>query len=269
MEDNSFKWTDELVNEFIGYNYLNKGKSIRYLLHEFKRSKQPPITQEKKDYRIESVYFDSDSKIIEYTFNLRDDGKYYCDRYPNEGFELYDDLLNNKISKKYLIHSVRRLSDSSIWSVGDDTNHGIIKSFYLLNNEMLVTCTYKIFCASGIKFSELKKLIPLFYTDDSPIPVAVYERDEWWSVFLDKTEKHEPFDLVKTEFPLIHNPNFTGKRFATEQAANSYILYNKKELSLNDLLSVWECDIDYPKDYFKSAPLFKNFENLVKQKLKQ
>lgn len=49
------------------------------------------------------------------------------------------------------------------------------------------------------------------------------------------------------------------KRFSTKEAAEQYILFNQKSLSLNDLLSVWGGD-------GINSPLFNNFKELAKTK---
>ena len=57
--------------------------------------------------------------------------------------------------------------------------------------------------------------------------------------------------------------------FSTKEAAEQYILENKPCLSLNDLLGVWDTSGLNEGRYYGNSPLYKNFLQKVKEKLKQ
>jgi hypothetical protein len=102
-----FKWTDELAEKYAAQTAVeavfNFDASKRISIEEFK--KQQAV--DKKDWEI--VAFNIDGQI----WRKRDNGKYGCNtilEYPLET------MLNDDPDK---IHSVRRLSDNEVFSIGD------------------------------------------------------------------------------------------------------------------------------------------------------
>ena len=111
-DDNAFVWTDELVKEFV-ITYNNVANLIRGVdpigqsIKEFKQTKpsQPSSElKEGKDWEIVSLIGKNDWVIYKsaYTFP-----------------ECFQTLVD---SNEFPIHSVRRLSDNTVFSVGDKVN---------------------------------------------------------------------------------------------------------------------------------------------------
>jgi len=125
--DNNFQWDDNLVKEFTEYVGLRVGKNhdireqINYLCEDFKKIYLPSQPTEQttlsskgdKEWEIESCKMGNTV-------------------YTKHGHELNNYYVNELVKRKQAtIHSVRRLTDNTIWVVGENTNKGIIKSFVL------------------------------------------------------------------------------------------------------------------------------------------
>lgn len=138
------------------------------------------------------------------------------------------DLLKNPSWK---IHSVRRLSDNEILTIGDKTNHGTIKEFEVCTDNRILLSFLERFCLScylDAKGSLPKKLKVLFTTEDS---VDIFEGDKsfgvttCWNIISYNGNKHG----IKGDV------FFDNKWFSTKEKAEEYILLNKPCLSINDV----------------------------------
>jgi len=152
-------------------------------------------------------------------------------------------LLKNKPTK---IHSVKRLSDGEIFTIGDKIkqwgtgSYSVIEKIYFNEHRQL---SYKL---KGIKidftdiFSELTEKFksPLFTTEDG---VDIYDSNhKLFEVILSNfhlnldiplTTCNDSFDKRKDGFP--------SKVFSTKEAAEEYILWNKPCISLKDVASIY------------------------------
>lgn len=110
-EGNEFKWTDELVKEF-AWRFLNNFPSSKLpeSIEEFKQSKQP-----KREREWEIVSFEHSK----YGILFKHDDRYFhhVSGY-GEGWCLSEE--NALESNVMVIHSVKRLSDSETFTVGDE-----------------------------------------------------------------------------------------------------------------------------------------------------
>ncbi len=241
MSDKDFKWTDELVAEIVGQahrdGYHQSPAHIYDRLQEFKQSKQP---KEDKDW-----------EIVQWKFGD-------CIVRPPD--------VNNPILPKGMngaIHSVRRLSDGEVFSVGDRVNwkdHGsadfeytcgvaviseIRKAAFPQGSKELVFelrddngehAAHKFI--SNIKHAKKK---PLFTTEDG---VEIFEDGECWivEVFNDRISNRAIHwtEIVKSGMK-EHE-----RYFSTEAIASEWILLNKPCLSLNDIKFWLEKYFDYP-----------------------
>lgn len=141
----------------------------------------------------------------------------------------------------YKIALVKRLSDGEMFSIGDEDKKGIIKEFRLFNNILMVVVEGKstggTIITSLRKLSKVKEPIPLFTTFDGK---KIFENNEYFVV-----EKH---------FEIGHGVGGDGynhsghvlKTFSTEDAAKTYIIYNKPCLSANDIKWWLEKYFNYP-----------------------
>lgn len=156
-----------------------------------------------------------------------------------------------KASETFKIHSVKRLSDGEVFTIGDFTTKGVIHKFEINPSHLSVSVgDQKTLLRT---FDKIKK-VPLFTTEDG---VDVFAGDAYY-VVSEIFEIHF-FTAIKGHY------TFRDNVFSTKEKAEEYILLNKTCLSLNDLLSVWG-DTENIK-HFKVSPLFKDFKKLAKSKL--
>jgi hypothetical protein len=162
-----FNWTDELVKDFVRtifnrdpHNYLP------YEIEAFKKSKQ----SKPKDYEIlsfKSVYSGVDNVIL-----TKHGSEFHPNILPTESYSL-EYLLKQPTAK---IHSVRRLSDGEVFTVGDKITWGIPEDLFVtkINGFKIVNGRLEIDHDSFVKnisvdFEEAYKLKkvkePLFTTD--------------------------------------------------------------------------------------------------------
>lgn len=172
----------------------------------------------------------------------------------------------NRYPKVYEIHSVKRLSDGEIFTVGDEifsTNwnctHINKKSDTLveisLNNEFMFKTKITWQCDLE-DIRHYKK--PLFTTEDG---VDIFEGSIIYLVedSLDgicKRIASEHYKGSNSQHPVDHWYK-NDKYFSTKQAAEEYILMNKPCLSLNDVFKV------YPKFKKKCPTSFTHHANLL------
>jgi hypothetical protein len=133
----------------------------------------------------------------------------------------YDFYINNYV---YKIHSVKRLSDGEIFTVGDNTTTGIIKEFIFRDDCIgMVTCEHTSWV--GIKVWRKVKQ-PLFTTEDG---VDIYEGDIFYIAYEHKGLDARPCKANK------HYGKLLCKTFSTYEKAEEYKLLNTPCLSINDL----------------------------------
>lgn len=204
-------------------------------------------------------------------------GKAIPKEVPKPDYEILECIMHGDYPHKYInrcltkenpckIHSVKRLSDNSIWTIGDNTEQGTIKGF----QQGIGEWDKEIFaefsngetgCRLNINY--LKKVPerkPLFYADNGLTPIC--GGDKFWLV------SETQFYLIPQTANFDNMPYHADKKFSSLQLANEYLLMNKPTLSLNELLSVWDSDNDNPPEYYKDAPLFLKFKELAKKKIK-
>lgn len=132
------------------------------------------------------------------------------------------------IEPYWKIHSVKRLSDGEIFTIGDkvvgyNNSTAKIKTIDLVGEVSLNICTDK---HEGFSLENLKKINKLFKTEDG---VDVFEGDKYYPVC-------EYFNLHnECIYPSGHK---MFKLFSTKEKAEEYIIMNKPCLSINDVLSV-------------------------------
>lgn len=157
--------------------------------------------------------------------------------------EYIEALLKDRLNK---IHSVKRLSDGEIFTIGDNCEFGIITSIFIIKEGYCMTGTAK--CSYSCNIVYLKKAKqPLFTTEDGVdifvgdnyyelITPDFYLKSSVWNILTCKTRDNINYD---------QKSNLKNGRmwFSTKEAAEEYILMNKPNYSLNDILKV-------AKDYY-------------------
>lgn len=120
------------------------------------------------------------------------------------------------------IYSVKRLFDGKMFTINDNTNFGIIKSFHILGEYMRADVTNK----TAPTITQLEKVEQaLFTTEDG---VDIFEGNKFWRNVGFFTTSEEIANKT-TRLPLA------DRSHSTKEKAEEYILMNKPCLSLNDL----------------------------------
>lgn len=184
-----------------------------------------------KDYEILSFNCNNSSLTL---VELHENGKYSYKKaknYSGIGKLTEEECLKDPY---YKIHSVKRLSDGEVFTIGDKIQNGYgaklldfrIKGFDITNEYMVITTSGRI------KLNKLEhRKQPLFTTEDG---IDIYEDDEVVCVDIDNLEicantkyKFQPMD--------VDNKNYLF--FKDIKNAEEYVFMNKPCLSLNDLVN--------------------------------
>jgi len=141
------------------------------------------------------------------------------------------------------IHSVKRLSDGEIFTVGDKINqevqlcsNSIIESFNFDvkgNNIIAWVHNTKPEFKVGLQLATIQKVKqPLFKTEDG---VDIFEGDNYYRIISNwKTQQENAIGLGEH---IYKSDNI--ERFSTKKAADEYIFNNKPCLSLNDISNIY------------------------------
>jgi hypothetical protein len=210
-----FNWNDELIIEWarvatakFSHHNLNGGwTGYDKELELFKKSKQP-----KKEYEI----IQKDYEILK-----------SC---PIEGD----------------IHSVKRLSDGEVFTVGDKIsfeNNPVrytIGKFTISDNYLMVS----VYALSTLFHISLIKKVkqPLFTTEDGK------------EIFLNDTFYYigDAMNVCRTRCLFEGDGDFTNfKTFSTREAAEEYVLMNKPVFSVKDIHNYFDTWVVKPNDYVR------------------
>lgn len=212
--NDSFQWTDEDSRKFKIFvelkcgetNILNPSLPLIYeWMNEYNQSHTPkPQAENKPDWEIVQMNDVTGGRV--HAYNV--DGCKY---------------------NKCTIHSVKRLSDNQVFSVGDEAKDGVrwnaeyskIKLFEVHGSDMAVTLEDGSFILD-IKYA--KKLPPqpqkLFTTEDGK---DIFSGDRYWFI-----NDNNTIALPNMAHEAISFPK-KCKRFSTKEAAEEYIADNKPE----------------------------------------
>jgi len=172
-----------------------------------------------KEYEIQSFRRTDGDRAI---FSVLPDGTYWWERgsQTGEGISLEDMLYTGSSVKNgdFEIYSVKRLSDGKVFTLGDDTNKGVIKSFEHYEEK----CHCKAFSGLyDVYTGDINKLKhPLFTTEDD---VDIYEGDEFWYV-------KDSYDSVGHVYDAYKNVTLKNNKtyFSTKEKADKYLKENRK-----------------------------------------
>jgi hypothetical protein len=223
---NDFKWTDELVKKFVAEKIiLGNCKSAKEALEQFKEE----YTKPKVEWEVESV--------VDYRI-----GKIYKHEYweNNHGFNgnSYGYVLQAKIPHRYHIHSVKRLSDQEVFSIGDEVEwsfceggHKINRFYQQIEGGMLYVDGHEP-CKFNFPFLGIKKAtkpIPLFKSLDGKD--LFIGDDVFIVVTFDNIHQHT---LKESDRGMWKD----AKMFSTKEAAEGYAIMNRPHFSINDLKNI-------------------------------
>ena len=191
------------------------------------------VKKKKVEYQILSFsYPNSTCRMWENNVaKLQDDGNYHLG-----GLSwTLDSMLNKEVcvtSGHIKIHSVKRLIDGEIFTVGDTTNHNsIIKAIELgkgYGGLWFVTDEEENY-GFAIGDMEIHIKEPLLITEDG---VTAYLGDKYWCV--EKNDKSKIFTQGYFGSGKIRTEEFYF--FSSRESAEEYIIMNKPCLSINDVM---------------------------------
>jgi len=149
--------------------------------------------------------------------------------HPN--FKLMENDFKNNKETTVFIHSVKRLSDGEVFTIGDVIEYLsfgkdklIIDKFKIENNTILILGNNYGKCINGAK----KIKTPLFTTEDQ---IDIFTGDKFYVV--DTTfDKYRLHETVGGHFSKV-KPTF--KRFHSKGKAEEFIINNKPCLSINEI----------------------------------
>ena len=168
------------------------------------------------------------------------------------------------IEPYWKIHSVKRLSDGEIFTIGDKVvgyNNSIakIKTIDLVGEISLNIGTDK---PEGFSLKNLKKAKqPLFTTEDG---IDIFEGDDYYHTDI-------KWKIHKSTNAKINSGNLIGVKgynyFSTKEKAEEYILMNEPVLSLKDVASIYPgINKSHPD---KPSSQSERLKTLVKSKIQQ
>jgi hypothetical protein len=268
-----FKWTDELVLlalDLAHHNGYHKfGQRCVEVFDEVKEQamrsgyKYPQWILDHIQSKQQSVP-NKDYEIVAFK-DFKNHYEYYT---KNEHGEWSNAVSSKKytqwelIHNGYAIHSVRRISDNSVFSVGDEVyfnqynDRSKIEKFLhddssTTRNGMYATMTDGKYLSNLSSLRKYNK--PLFRTEDNK---PIYEGDYYFPV------NKNFFQCGRCNGLGWYQPDSGEKYFSTKEAAEDYINCNKPCLSYNDISNYYDSVVN------RFAPPFKEgLKELVKQKI--
>lgn len=228
-------------------------KYRNYDLNIFEPENYPEFWEEivEKDYEILSLISRDPSTINTKVF-------WYFDK-ENNGWTVDEPerTYHKEIPSFCKIHSVKRLSDGEIFTVGDKVNSTIsdlgrdtdITGFKLIDNKLKVGLR-------DLGYYPLSTIIlpkkPLFTTEDG---VDIYEGDKYFTI--SSLYQISP-ECIICDWYGPRNPKWY---FSTKEAAEEYILMNKPCLSFQDIINYSTTSINAISLKVKTRELKKFIKN--------
>lgn len=185
------------------------------------------------------------------------------------------------IEPYWKIHSVKRLSDGEIFTIGDKVVNGnIINEFELIDNKLKVWTVHPSYTipikpkdngsitgCGNMSFNwlnNIKKIKqPLFTTEDG---VDIFKGDDYYHTDI-KLKIHKGTNAKINSGNLIGLEGYNY--FSTKEKAEEYILMNKPVLSLKDVASIY-ISADKPiTDTTSYSAQNRRIQELVKSKIQQ
>lgn len=195
-------------------------------------SKYPEFWEEivEKDYEILSLVGINNPIIIVDVFET-----------VKSHYKTKENFVNEYLKGDWKIHSVKRLSDGEIFTVGDKNSQGKIDAFHIFDNDELRVHLTEFNDQEYLHICELKTIKkPLFTTEDG---VDIYEGDKYFYPTHLYTVSSETLPIkskvTNTSWDnLMRYSQNNNPKFSTKEAAEEYILMNKPCLSIEEVMSV-------------------------------
>lgn len=206
------------------------------------------FTKIKKDYEILSI-IDSNRQIYYSKYST------IKDRFARN-INTYPIIFDNNINVIKEIHSVKRLSDGEIFTIGDILEKGaVIDKFYFEDfgeGDELVFWNNKAGGGNFIKnINKIKK--PLFITEDG---IEIFKESDCWVV---TPQHYRLFKWSRTNKTIIDGEKY----FSTKKVAEDYIILNKPCLSIKNI----DDSLEKHKHIINKITFRDFLKNIVKCKL--
>jgi len=137
----------------------------------------------------------------------------------------------DSFGENWRIHSVKRLSDDEVFTIGDLTTKGVIHGFEITPSHLSVSVgDQKTLLRT---FDKVKQ--PLFVTEDG---VDIYKNQKYYGLYTESwlIEEHEngiDYDIKPEEIF-----DFSYLTFSTKEKVEEYVLENTPCLSVKDVTSI-------------------------------
>ena len=214
---------------------------------------------EEKNYEILSIFANTDINAIDKnTVVSNRNNKYFVNE--SEGISFpYNRFFTNS---NWSIHSIKRLSDGEVFTVGDKVEHGYLccgeekRLKWNINSISIENNRLKLFSGTGF-YREIGEIVkqkqPVFTTEDG---VGIYQGDKYFFVGIG--------DLINSN--IVHdaeswhrnNDINEFKRFSTKKGAREYIDSQKVLFISEDGVEMTKGDIYWvPQAGYDEACMFK------------
>lgn len=229
QDSNEFVWDEQKIIELFNYIETVEGNlDIKRIIHWFKSE-----SKQKREWEIVSFKMD-DGQIIERKYPANYGLEFFIKEGVYRGW-----LAESTCIEKYAVHSVKRLSDREVFTVGDTLDASTdlsganftIGSFFV-NGEFIIASPDNEMRGYSIK--DWRKAIPVkqvLFTDAAGEEVCTLDRfytvtDNFEIVYTDAV------DGIRVTKPII------SRSYLKREKAEEYILMNRPILSVNDILSI-------------------------------
>jgi hypothetical protein len=214
MEDNF--WNDEMVIEFT--NWSLKHSPIyqgRYAdIEQFKKSKEVVKTE---------------YKILSFIYNYKVVVAWQGE--DNHCGLNYKQWVDGCINYNYPIHSVRRLSDGEVFTIGDNTDYGVINRFEIKGDKyatLFAAFNDSCIMQSIKSIEKVKPKVPLFQSTDM---VDIFDQQSYYGV-------NDEFNILACcAHKTMIDFSYRNCSFSTRQKAEEWIIWNKPHLSLAEVMA--------------------------------
>jgi len=149
----------------------------------------------------------------------------------NEGLFFYAGIYYKEdevVNPNWCIHSIKRLSDREVFTIGDRIKNGEIKNINIEDDELKIIVRPNNHVALfEVDLSKLEKVKPLFTTEDG---VDIYEEQGCFGVCIKEYSEDDIYKLysIHSDTGWHAKPNEAyWKTFSTREKAEQYILNNK------------------------------------------
>ncbi len=165
----------------------------------------------------------------------------------------YNDIIEGRLPKHLLIHSVQRINDGEIFTLNDTVAN--TKSPTLFKGKIfkfeIVENTIEVHYDGYDNIESISKVkSPLFVTEDK---VEIYKGDEYC-----KVNNHSDYSIVTGFIAEGAHNNYKGLKFSSKEKAEEYVILNKPCLSINDLKNLFDYFGDRGNNELKLKQLVKN-----------